>query len=77
MSAIDSTIINLDQLTKCEDGTFTAEASELGWRPGFMPAYFTLMGEGSTMIATRMRWDVHGATYTVLVNGLTAIIFND
>jgi hypothetical protein len=73
---IDIPEIKADQLQHYDLYHYTAEASDLGWRPGFVPEVLqTDMGNGQPFRLAHV--DEHRFMYRQLFGYLTLTVYND
>lgn len=71
-------IVNKDALREVEIHTFDAEASEIGWRPGYFPRMFAVKPEIGNGLEFVMRaTDSGAATYEQVAGCVRIVVWND
>lgn len=68
--------VSADQVNEYEVGMFNADASELGWAPGFVPEFIgTNLGNGLNLI--RVRADECCFVYEQYCGSIMLTVYND
>lgn len=72
------TTVLASQVTEVQAHHFMAEASELGWKPGFLPYYVqTDLGNGLELVLAEVNYEAGYFTYDQSAGCVTLRVFND
>ena len=73
-----TTHITEDAVSEYEPGSFNAEASELGWPPGFIPGRLTTnLGNGQPFEFIHALTGEQGFVYRQGCGSATLVVYND